>query len=295
MKKTFSIQLNTELTIDFTAWKLSDAQLKGGLETKRLVIDHFLENYGFEGFEIVESNGNSLHDAITEIVKAQKSYLKPLVVHASECYKLMTNPLRKSDELSETTKTWLKEKAVEEVLGLRKRVQTKPMIKGTLCEHKSIDLYNKVMQSKYKKNSATKEKNGFCGTPDLLADERIVEIKTSWDATTFPFFKDEVCKLVKKSGYDWQCRVYMMLFGIDKAVVSYCLVDTPEVTPDGVWLLNKWDDHTLHKFDGKVRSQKRISVSETIDRDASIEQKMLERYQIANQYYQNYLEEIYYK
>lgn len=295
MKKTFKLKLDTELTIDFNARKLSDAEQKGGLETKKLLIQQFLDEDRLDEFKIADKNGVNLIEAIEEVVSAQKSFLKPLVVHASECYKLMTNPQRKSNELSETTKTWLKEKAVEEVLGLRKMIATKPMIKGTLCKNKSIDLYNTVMLTDYKKNSITKNINGFIGTPDLLTDERIVEIKTSWVATTFPFFKDEAHKQVKKCGYDWQCRVYMMLFGIDKAVVCYCLVDTPEVTPDGVWLLNKGDDHTLHIFEGKVREQKRVSISKTIKRDKSIEQKMLERYQIANQYYQNYLEEIYYK
>ena len=128
--------------------------------------------------------------------------IKQLIVHASECHKLMTNPKRKGDELSETTKKWLKEKAVEEVLGLRKKITTKPMIKGTVCEQKSIDLYNKVMLTNYQKNSLSKEQNGFTGTPDLLGKERVVEIKTSWDASTFPFFKDEVNKLIKRSGYD---------------------------------------------------------------------------------------------
>ena len=140
MKKTFSIQLDTELTVDFAAYGLTDAQQRGGYEAKKMLIHHFFEENGVEEFEILESNGNSLVDAITDVVKAQKLHLRPLVVHASECYKLMTNPQRKSEELSETTKTWLKEKAVEEVLGLRKSVETKPMLKGTLCEDKSIDL-----------------------------------------------------------------------------------------------------------------------------------------------------------
>ncbi len=220
---------------------------------------------------------------------------KPLIVHASDCYKLMTNPRHKSDELSETTKTWLKEKAVEEVLGLRKEVATKPMIKGLMCEQQSIDLYNKVMQSNYKKNNATKEKYGFCGKPNMLGDECVVKITTSWDATTFPFFEDEVNELVKKLGYDWQCRVYMMLFGASRAVVSYCLVDTPTQTPQGEVLLNQWDDYTLHRFDGKVPPRKRVSCSQPIERDQTIEQKILQRYVVANRYYQNYLEELYNK
>ena len=220
---------------------------------------------------------------------------KPLIVGASECYRLMTNPRTKGDELSETTKTWLKEKAVEAVLGLRNRVDTKPMMKGTLCVHDSIDLYNKVMTTGYKKNSVTKEKYGFSGTPNLLGNECVIKITTSWDATTFPFFQDEVNKLFKKSGHDWQCRVYMMLFGKNRAAVSYCLVDTPNETPDGDLLLSKWDDCTLHRFDGIVDAHKRVSTSEVIERDKSIEQKMLERYVVANRYYQRYLEELHNK
>ena len=37
----------------------------------------------------------------------------------------------------------------------------------------------------------------FC-TPDLLTNQGVVEIETSWDATTFPFFEDEAHKQVKK-------------------------------------------------------------------------------------------------
>ena len=217
---------------------------------------------------------------------------KPLIVRARDCYKLMTNPRSKEDELSETTKSWLKEMAVEEVLGLRKVVDTKPMMKGTLCVHESVDLYNQVMTSGYKKNCVTREKYGFSGTPNLLGNDIVIKITTSWDATTFPFFQDEANILVKKSGYDWQCRVYMMLFGKNRAAVSYCLVDTPSETPQGDVLLNKWDDCSLHRFDGIVDAQKRVSTSEVIERDRSIEQKMLERYVVANRYYQHYLEEL---
>ena len=86
----------------------------------------------------------------------QECYMKPLTVHASECHKLMTNPQKKSDELALTTKTWLKEEAVAQVLGLRKTVITKPILKGLVCEGKSIDLYNQVMHTNYKKNETTK-------------------------------------------------------------------------------------------------------------------------------------------
>ena len=225
----------------------------------------------------------------------QHNYLKPLIVHASECYKMMTNPRNKSDELSETTKTWLKEKAVEELLCLRNSVNTQPIMKGEICKQDSIDFYNKVKRKGYKRNSVTLEKYGFSGTPDLVGNDCVVKIVTSWDATTFPFFGDEVCKLIKKYGHDWQCRVYMMLFDMNSAVVSYCLIDTPTVTPNGEPLLHKWDDRSLHRFEGKVDAQKRVSTSEVMERDQLIELKMLERYVVANRYYQNYLAELHNK
>ena len=215
-----------------------------------------------------------------------------LTVRSNECHLLMTNPRSKTDQLSETTKSWLKEKAVEQVLGLKKTVETKQMKKGTMCLPHSIDLYNQVMQTNYKQNNRTKHKYGFVATPTLLGGGCAIKVCTSWDATTFPFFDDEVSKLVKRAGYDWQCRVYMMLFEIDTAQVSYCLVDTPMEAPDGEILLHYWDDYLLHKFEGSVDPQKRVSVSAPMERDQGIEKKMLERYEVANSYYQKYVEEL---
>ena len=225
----------------------------------------------------------------------QQSCANQLMVQARDCHKLMTNPRSKSDELSETTKTWLKELAIEEMLGLRKIIDAKPMIKGVLCKDDSIDLYNTVMETHFTQNSITRQHYGFRGRPDLLSEQCAMKIVTSWDASTFPFFRDEVSKQVKKGGYDWQCRVYMMLFDINTAVVSYCLVDTPRESPKGEVLLHKWDDRSLHTFEGIVDARKRVSLSETIERDLSMEQQMRERYEVANRYYQQYLAELYYK
>lgn len=221
----------------------------------------------------------------------QESYIKPLTVYASECHKLMMKPQKLKDGLALTTKTWLKEEAVAQVLGLRKTVVTRQIIKGLVCEGKSIDLYNQVMKTNYPKNIKTIDKYGFRGTPDLIGKDGIIEIKTSWDATTFPFFRDDLMKRIKRAGYDWQCRVYMMLFDIDRAVVSYCLVDTP----NSDLFLNRWDNKTLHRFDGIVEEKKRVTVSEIIERDLALEQQMKEQYALANIFYKNYLEELYNK
>ena len=221
----------------------------------------------------------------------ETDYLKPLVVRASDCYKLMTNPAKKSSTLSQTTKAWLKEEAVAQVLGIKKTVLTKAIVKGVVCEFDSINLFNKVMDTNYHPSFETREQHGFRGTPDLIGNDCIIEIKTSWSASTFPFFQEDVEKQVKKAGHHWQCRVYMMLFGISRAVVSYCLVDTP----NSDLYLTPFDTTDMHRFEGIVDHQKRVSLSQVIERDKAIEQQMLQRYEIANHYYQNYLKEIYNK
>lgn len=75
MIKTFTIKLDTEITIDFTIWALSDAEQRGGDETRRLVFNQFIEQRGVEEFEIMETNSNSLYEAIAEVVKAQNDYI----------------------------------------------------------------------------------------------------------------------------------------------------------------------------------------------------------------------------
>ena len=75
MEKTFTVKLNTEFTIDFATWGLSDAQQEGGYETVRMLITHFLGEYGFDDFELHETNGNTLPQSMAEIVKAERDYV----------------------------------------------------------------------------------------------------------------------------------------------------------------------------------------------------------------------------
>ena len=70
MKKTFTIKLDTQLTINFSTYGLSDAEQRGGYETRKLVIEEFLEQCGLDEFEISEINNNSLFEAMAAVVKA---------------------------------------------------------------------------------------------------------------------------------------------------------------------------------------------------------------------------------
>lgn len=76
MKKTFRVKLDTEITIDFTSWGLSDAQQRGGYATKKLVVETLLEHCGVDDFEVLEkNNNNTLFEVMAGVVKAQIDYL----------------------------------------------------------------------------------------------------------------------------------------------------------------------------------------------------------------------------
>ena len=74
MKKTFTLKLDTEFTIDFSSWGLSDAEQKGSYETKMLIINHYLF-FGLDEFEVSEKNNNSLFEVMADVVKAQNDWV----------------------------------------------------------------------------------------------------------------------------------------------------------------------------------------------------------------------------
>ncbi len=84
MKKIFTIKLDTEFTIDFSSWGLSNAEQMGGYETRKLLIGHYLEQCGVDEFEISvgidedlslqNKNENSLFETMAEVVKTENNY-----------------------------------------------------------------------------------------------------------------------------------------------------------------------------------------------------------------------------
>ena len=64
---------------------------------------------------------------------------------ASASGALLTNPRSKSETLSETTKTYLKEWATEQVFGYRKDISNKYLERGIQQEDESIDFAIQVL------------------------------------------------------------------------------------------------------------------------------------------------------
>ena len=145
-------------------------------------------------------------------------------IRSSSIGKIMTNPKTKGETLSQTTKTYLQELAIQEVYGIRKEFSSRYTDKGNEVEELSIALCNDVLNLGFiYKNEEHFSNDWITGTPDVNTNEILLDVKSSWDATTFPFFDTEL----KNKDYFYQLQGYMWLTGKTEALLCYCLIDTP--------------------------------------------------------------------
>lgn len=153
--------------------------------------------------------------------------MKEIKFRCSSIGRLMTEPkTQKEGPLSVGAKTYIRELAAQEILGIDFEVSSKQMEKGLLVEQDSIDLLNRVRRLKLAKNTERKTNDFITGECDLFdaGPKRGHDIKSSWSAATFPIaVVDCEDKL-----YEWQMRGYMWLWDADEWEVNFCLVDTPE-------------------------------------------------------------------
>lgn len=151
----------------------------------------------------------------------------PLKIHASRAGMLMTEPKLKTDKdngnLSEGAKTFIRELWIKKTYNRRKDIANKYIEKGLLNEETSIDFASLVHNELYEKNELPFANDYLIGTPDIITDTHIIDVKSSYDIYTF--MKAEVTDL-----YYYQMLSYMELTGIKQAKLIYCLTDAPEAT-----------------------------------------------------------------
>jgi hypothetical protein len=148
--------------------------------------------------------------------------------------KIMTNG-RVKDEMGETAKSYLKQ-IIREVKWKRQEdIDTKQMRKGNVCEDDSITLYNiyRVIKKNkptcgiFRKNKVNLTNSFVSGTLDITDTNdtdtaaEIVDIKSSYDWTTFPYKSDKIDAI-----YEWQLQTYLSLVSTaKKAILAHCLVN----------------------------------------------------------------------
>ncbi|NBV92122.1 MAG: hypothetical protein EBR91_08140 [Flavobacteriia bacterium] len=192
---------------------------------------------------------------------------------ASQIGKLMTTSRSKTDALSQTAKSYINQIAKENFYGYSTELSSKYLDKGTNQELESINLLNAVRFTDHKKNTLRLENDFITGECDIITNDSVIDVKTPWSLDTFPELPEDI----DAKEYEWQGRAYMMLYNRFEFELVYCLVSTWDE------FLSEWDNKTIHKVD-HIEPHLRIT-SVMFERDLEIEAQMIERCQLANEYY----------
>ena len=192
----------------------------------------------------------------------------------------MTTAKAKSEILSETAKSYIKKKAKEHYFGFSSSITTKPMIKGKDWEEESIALVNQVRGTFYIKNKERFENEFLTGEPDIILENTIIDVKTSWSLETWPATPGEG---VNKD-YMWQLFAYCWLLDKQEAELIYCMIDTDDL------LLGDWDNRSIHKV-SHIDPTKRITVLKYAMLDEYIDQ-MKEKLSASTEYYNEYTNQL---
>jgi hypothetical protein len=214
-------------------------------------------------------------------------------VRASQIGKIMATPRKAGEVLSETAKTYVHDLVLEEKYGIKKEFSSRYTDKGNEVEEIGIALVNEVLNYKFiYKNYEFFENEWVKGTPDVNTDEVLLDVKCSWDATTFPFFDTEV----PNKDYFFQLQGYMWLTGKQESILAYCLINTPfQMVEDEIrrahWKFNLIEENTelrkevesKHVFD-HIPEHKRVKYW-FIRRDESVIEKIKERVELCREYY----------
>jgi hypothetical protein len=200
--------------------------------------------------------------------------------HPSSLGKLMTTPKSKSENLSQGAKTYIRQVAKQDFFGYRVELDNKYINKGKDQEQDSIDLLNAVRFTNYQKNDVRIEDDYMTGECDILADDRVIDVKTSWNLETWPATSSEA----HDNDYEWQGRAYLMLYEREIFELVFCMVTTKDE------FLNQWEQIDLHRVD-HIAPEKRIT-SVIYERDLEKEILIREKLIFANEYYSQYINQL---
>jgi len=194
---------------------------------------------------------------------------------ASSLGKLMTSSRSKGEALSQTAKSYIIQMAKENYYGYRTELTNKYVLKGLEQEQDSIDLLNAVRFENYVKNQERASNEYLTGCCDIITEDLILDLKTSWSLDTFPATSYELKDL---NDYEWQGRAYMYLYDRPTFELCYVMVSThPE-------FLSQYDPMDMHEVD-HIDPAKRIT-SIRFERDKELEIRMEEKLLAASLFYE---------
>lgn len=200
-------------------------------------------------------------------------------IRCSSLGKIMTRPRSKSEVLSKTAQSYIRDLAKQDFYGYETQLENKYLSKGIEMEDESIRLYNSVFFTDFTKNSVRLENDFITGEADIVANQ-IIDIKSSWSLDTFPALPEDA----DVKDYEHQVRGYMWLYNKPSAEVAFCMVSTPDE------LLNDWDDWNIHKVN-HIAPEHRVTIVK-FERSEEWEQECAERCQATVEYYSEYINQL---
>ena len=214
-------------------------------------------------------------------------------VRASALGKLMTSSRKAGEVLSQTAKSYIQEVVLQDKYGIYKEFNSRYTDKGNQTEDEAIQLVAQVLDLGFIYKNEDKYTNDWIkGTPDVVTTDLIIDTKVSWSAHTFPFFESEL----PNKDYYWQMQAYMWMTGRKKALVTYCLVNTPYLLLEDEIRREHWKQNLIgesqevrdyveaqHNFD-HIPKNERVKVFE-IDYDEKGIEQAKEKIEIAKVYY----------
>jgi hypothetical protein len=205
----------------------------------------------------------------------------------------MTSPRTKGELLSQTAKTYIEEQVLSAKYGVIKTFSSRYTDKGNLVEDEAIEMASNALELGFLyKNHEHFENEFLTGTPDVNTNDILLDVKSSWDATTFPFFATEI----PTKDYYYQLQGYMELTGKTEALLVYCLVNTPaDMIEDEIrrahWAARLIDesqelrDEVLkrHSFD-HIPDNRRVKVFK-VEKDEQVIAEIKERVELCREYF----------
>ncbi len=149
------------------------------------------------------------------------------LIRASQIGDIMTND-RSGKQMGETAKKTILEAVLFNKYGIEpKEISSKFIEKGNINEKPNIILAKRVLNWADVDPDKMKPRlfNDYVtGETDVLSETVLADIKTSWDASTFPWLAVDC----PNKTYYYQMQVYCWLTGRDEAELVYVLSNTPE-------------------------------------------------------------------
>jgi hypothetical protein len=197
-----------------------------------------------KGAKLTTIQGQQLKELEERDLKSQNNLLpqterpKPLTAKMKETMEELRKKRDTPPGLSGTAKAYIRELWLERELGIETNISSKYMEKGLFVEEDSIQLLREVDGIFYAKNKDRKDDGIFTGHADVLHENKVIDIKSSWNAQSF-------MKASITNDYEWQLRVYMHLFNMEEAELVFCLVDCPEHLFDYEWHRYKLNNNII--------------------------------------------------